>query len=892
MCLWHIDAMPLTTGTPLGPYEILAPLGAGGMGEVYRARDPRLGREVAIKVLPAESLHDETARARLLREARLAATLNHPNICTVLAVGEDGEHVYLAMELIEGRTLSDMIAERPTGLPIENVTRYGAQIASALAHAHERHVIHRDLKSSNVVVTADGRVKVLDFGLARRARESPDESGATLSMALTEAGAVVGTPHYLAPEVLRGGMADERSDVWALGVMLHEMASGTLPFRGTTSFELASAIMNDIPTGLPDRVPAGLRAVVGRCLSKEPGERYQRTSEARAALEALQSGESGITAAAAIKASRVLPVAMTVLALAAAIVAIWYVRRQAAAPPELKQRQLTSNPTGTPVLTGAISPDGKTLAIVDGSGLSFRSIESGESHPMELPAGLTLDYPLAQLNWFPDGSQLLVSGRMADGRPAVWALPVAGGRTHKVLDDASFAVLSPDGTHIAYKRRGVGGSEIWVCRANGEDDIRVTGDNSSGVIPAWAVWSPNGKRLAYGRADMGAQILRLESCDLAGRTRVFYSPTADRPLHAYTIPLWLPDGRVVFGLTDPPPNQRDMNLWSLRVDPRSGVPSGSPRRITQWQHLALVEPTGFSTNGKRLSVGVLEYQSDIYVGRMAAAGALLRDIRRVTLDDRMDVMPAWMPDDSTIVFSSDRNGTFDIFRQRIGDAVADPLVTSPGDQYSPQLSPDRAWVLYVEQDAEPGKAATNARLMRISVTGGRAEKVFDIQGTATFLTPQATGSSPVLCELQGGTIVFSAFDPVRGRGRELLRTEGHEPPVWSLSPDGSTIAMVVQSQDSIPRIHLLSTHGAPFREVRLDRPVHITDIAYVPDGRSWIIVQGGEQWRLMHVDARGRTSDLVPPQMWMYSAAVSPDGKRVAYTSNTGQGNIWMLEDF
>ena len=884
--------MPLTLGTRLGPYEILAPLGAGGMGVVYRARDPKLGREVAIKVLPTESLHDETARARLLREARLAATLNHPNICTVHEVGEADGHVYLAMELIEGRPLSDMIAERPAGLPIQNVTGYGAQIASALAHAHERHVIHRDLKSSNVVVTADGRVKVLDFGLARRARESPDESGATLSMALTDAGAVVGTPHYLAPEVLRGAMADERSDLWALGVLLHEMASGTLPFAGTTSFELASAIMNNVPAGLPDRVPAGLQGCIRRCLAKEPGERYARASEVRAALEALQSGESATAAAPPIKASRVRPLVMTMVALAAAIVAVWYVRRQSAAPPELKQRQLTSNPAGDPVSTGDISPDGKTLAVVDRSGLSFRSIESGESHAMELPAGLTLDYPLAQINWFPDGSQLLVSGRMADGRPAVWALPVAGGRTHKLLDDASFAVLSPDGTHIAYKRHGVRGSEIWVCGANGEDAVRVTGDDSSGVIPAWAVWSPNGKRLAYCRADMGARILRLESCDLAGRTLVFYSPAADQPLHFYTIPAWLPDGRVVFGLTDPPPNQRDMNLWSLRVDPRSGVPSGSPRRITQWQRLALVEPTAFSTNGKRLSVGVLEYQSDIYVGRMAAAGAQLQDVRRVTLDDRMDIMPVWMPDDSTIVFTSDRNGTFDIFRQRIDAAVAEAIVTGPGDQYSPELSPDRAWILYGEQDAESGKAATNARLMRISVTGGPAEKVLDIQGTATFLSPQATGSSPVLCELQSGSVVFTAFDAVRGRGRELSRAEGHEPPVWCLSPDGSTIAMVVQSQGSIPRIHLLSTNGAPSREVRLDRPVRIQEIAYGADGRSWLVVEGGDQWRLLHVDARGRTSDLIPPQMWMYSAVISPDGKRVAYTSNTGQGNIWMLEDF
>ncbi|MEO5987365.1 MAG: protein kinase [Candidatus Eisenbacteria bacterium] len=277
----------------LGNYEILAPLGAGGMGEVYRARDTRLEREVALKVLPLESLHDHVARARLLREARLAATLNHPNICTMHEVGEADGQVYIAMELIDGQPLNERIAQEGGGLAIENVVGYGAQIAAALAHAHERHVIHRDLKSSNVVVTSDGRMKVLDFGLARRLLDGPDSANATPSMALTQTGAIVGTPHYLAPEVLRGRNADERSDLWALGVLLHELASGTLPFKGTTSFELGSSILHDMPTHLSERVPAGLRGVVRKCLAKEPGERYQRASEVGAVLEALSSDSAG-----------------------------------------------------------------------------------------------------------------------------------------------------------------------------------------------------------------------------------------------------------------------------------------------------------------------------------------------------------------------------------------------------------------------------------------------------------------------------------------------------------------------------------------------------------------------------------------------------------------------
>src|SRR5262245_60812959 len=279
--------MSLSSGTRLGTYEVIAPLGAGGMGEVYRARDTRLGREVAIKVLPSELLLDDVARARLLREARLVATLNHPNICTVYEVAEVGGRIYFAMELIDGRPLSERIAEPGAGPAAEAVARYGSQMASALAHAHERGVIHRDLKSANALVTSDGRVKVLDFGVARW--QGPGESAEVTRETLTQAGAIIGTTHYLAPEVLRGARADERSDLWAMGVVLHEMASGSLPFRGATSYELASAIMNELPAALPNHVPAGLRAVIGRCLMKERGERYKAAGEVHAALEALQS---------------------------------------------------------------------------------------------------------------------------------------------------------------------------------------------------------------------------------------------------------------------------------------------------------------------------------------------------------------------------------------------------------------------------------------------------------------------------------------------------------------------------------------------------------------------------------------------------------------------------
>jgi len=275
-------------GQTLGHYKILDKLGAGGMGVVYRAYDSKLERTVAIKLV-GESLSGEpTARERLLREARSAAGLNHPHICTIHEVGEANGQVYVVMEHVEGRPLSALWSEsRAT----ENVVRYGVQIADALAHAHQNGIVHRDLKTGNVVVTPDGRVKVLDFGLAKRLpAENLSEQQTRPTDSLTALGQVVGTPHYLAPEVLRGKAADARTDIWALGVLLYELATGQLPFQGKTRFEVTNAILSEASRPWPAGVPAGLQAVVGHCLSKEPAERYQSASEVRAALEAVQSG--------------------------------------------------------------------------------------------------------------------------------------------------------------------------------------------------------------------------------------------------------------------------------------------------------------------------------------------------------------------------------------------------------------------------------------------------------------------------------------------------------------------------------------------------------------------------------------------------------------------------
>ena len=274
-----------------GHYRILAKIGQGGMGIVYRAHDEMLDRDVALKVVGAESSVEKSSREHLLHEARASSGLSHPNICTIHEVGEFDGELFMVMELVEGKPLKTLIGS--VGLAVESILRYGIQIAGALAHAHSRNIVHHDLKSANIVVTPQGLVKVLDFGLAKRL---PDTAGeATGSIALVEGtSAIAGTLSYIAPEVLRGQPGDHRSDLWALGVVLYEAASGQLPFRGSTSLEISSAIIHELPPPLPDRIPPGLWAIIQRCLMKEPAQRYQQAGEIQAALEAVLAASTSM----------------------------------------------------------------------------------------------------------------------------------------------------------------------------------------------------------------------------------------------------------------------------------------------------------------------------------------------------------------------------------------------------------------------------------------------------------------------------------------------------------------------------------------------------------------------------------------------------------------------
>jgi eukaryotic-like serine/threonine-protein kinase len=433
--------MPLAPGTRLGPYEVLAPIGIGGMGEVYRAHDTRLGRDVALKILPPEVAGDASRRARFEQEARAVAALNHPNIVAVYDVG-DG---YMVGELVDGETL------RGAKFGLRKTLDIAAQIASGLAAAHAAGIVHRDLKPDNVLLTKDGRAKILDFGLARR-RDPQAAAGADETMALhTEPGVVMGTAGYMSPEQVRGLEADHRSDIFSFGAMLHEMLSGQRAFQRETSAQTMTAILQDDAPDLPRTVPAGVREVVTHCLEKDPPNRFQSARDLGFALHALSQGDSQSSTAVAPVVSA--PIAsprrgwpaIVSLVLFAVVATFLLTRWLTREPPATRWSAVR---LGGPeiALNPELSPDGHVLAfqaMVDGdTQVAVMKPESGNWNVLTRRRDRgSVDF----VCWSPDGSTIYFS-RNTDVPQGVFSVPFLGGEEHLLLENADNPAALPDGS--------------------------------------------------------------------------------------------------------------------------------------------------------------------------------------------------------------------------------------------------------------------------------------------------------------------------------------------------------------------------------------------------------------------------------------------------------------
>jgi serine/threonine protein kinase len=491
---WKADTPPETAppgaramavGSQLGSFRILDFLGAGGMGEVYRARDTRLHRDVAIKVLPAGLAREPERVARFEREARAAGALNHPNIVAVHDIGRDHDTYWIATELVIGEPLAKMIERGP--VVVHRVLQIATQVADGLAAAHAAGIVHRDLKPANIMITRDWRVKIVDFGLALRQRTSQDST----TVDVTDEGTILGTAGYMSPEQVRREAVDHRSDLFSVGVVLHEMCSGKRAFPGASSIEVMNAVLKDQPAELPASVPPALVLIVRRCLEKDPARRFQSAADLGFALQ--PSSPSLPPAAAPKRRTRLKWAALA----AAAVAAVFWLTRPLPPPQLTATVQLTNDGRGK-----------RPPWLSDGSRIFFRSLSAAgmETDQVSVKGGESIALPLPVKNAdlvdiSPDRTELLLCPYEKSAVPVceLWVAPLMGGSARRLGSLAAqdgAAAWSPDGRQVVYAKD----QELHIATNDGTEVRKLA--TFSGVIYALH-WSPDGSTVRFS-VDPGA----------------------------------------------------------------------------------------------------------------------------------------------------------------------------------------------------------------------------------------------------------------------------------------------------------------------------------------------------------------------------------------------------
>jgi len=588
--------MTITPGSRLGPYEITAPLGAGGMGEVWRGRDTRLDRDVAIKILPAGLAQNEEFLARFEREARTISSLNHPNICTLFDVGHEGDTRFLVMELIEGESLADRLAKG--AFTHDLVLKYGAQIADALDRAHRQGIIHRDLKPGNVMLTKTG-AKLLDFGLARSASESAPIQGMTGMLTeakpLTQQGTILGTFQYMAPEQLEGQEADARTDIFALGALLYEMATGKHAFEGTSRTSLIAAIVSSHPapiSSVAPMTPPALDRVVRKCLEKDPDDRWQSAHDVASELRWLSEAGSQVGVAAAVtirrrSRERLAWGLAALLAVGVFALAVGFVRRAPVPAPAFRATIMPPPDTALipfDYLGLALSADGRQLAFVANGADASREIwvrDLAEMTARAIPETRGASYPF----WSPDGRYL---GFFADGK--LKKVDLRGG-SPQVLADAPTARGGSWGTTdaILFSPR-LRSAILSVPAAGGAPKPVTKFDEKTETTNRWPQFLPDGRHFVYisraPRADGTREAGRLMLASLD-------SPDPTTLIDDATNAAYVAPGYLIYG--------RAAGLYAWRFDPAARKLIGQPAPIGD-QKTSFWEPKNFvpfaaSSNG-------------------------------------------------------------------------------------------------------------------------------------------------------------------------------------------------------------------------------------------------------------------------------------------------------
>jgi len=822
--------MNLSPGTQLGPYKILALLGTGGMGEVWRATDSRLGRSVAIKILPPGFAHNEQFRARFEREAKTISSLNHPNICTLFDIGHEGGAHFLVLELIEGETLSDRLQKG--ALPPDQTLKFGAQIADALDRAHKQGIIHRDLKPGNVMLAKTG-AKLLDFGLARSGVESSPIQGltelATQAKPLTQEGTILGTFQYMAPEQLEGLEADARTDIFALGALLYEMATGKRAFEAKSRTSLIAAIVSSHPVPISQvtqMTPPGLDHVVRKCLEKDPDDRWQSARDVASELRWIsESGSSAAVAATATtprsKARKWLAWALAGVTTAVAIAASGALVARREPPRHLIESSIVTPANMRTLLNGGItiSPDGKTVAFAlndlrGGNSLWVRAMDSPSFRQLAGTDGATHPF------WSPNSRRI---GFFAGGK--VKTIDVMGGATNVVCDAPAGrgASWNSDGT-ILLTPSVIGG--LMAVKASGGAPEPLTQLRPGDTSHRWAFFLPDDRTflfLALNESSASTAICQ-SSLDRPGEIKQVVNTSSSAA--------YVPGGYLLFA--------RDNLVLAQRYDSKRAATIGETITLTDRvaltdrfyalfsvandRTLLLQRGSGFtlselvwvdrsgkleglvaeaglyfspslSQDGSRLVVDVsntTDGQGDIWIFDLVRGVST-----RLTYDKTNESSPQWFAGDKRIVFYTGKASTGNIYDVPSGGTgEAQLLVDDEREKRPTDVSSDGAWIVF---NSSGGPTGSSSDIWVWSVAEKKAKPWLATPFTEEcgFFSPDSKWLAYQSDE-SGRTEIYVRAFPDSDQ-KWMISKDGGIMPVWSsdgkeifyVSPDGHMMTVAV-----------------------------------------------------------------------------------------------------